>query len=133
MSLLYYLYYSRTEEISLDKNVTTEVTQDEKNEKEPSDDEVWEPLLSPTPTKSKKSLATEKGSGGPLGGAQNNPLHDYHIVMGELKGLQHVAQTAAGDDYHIVKIELKVLLHDAQKVAENDFQDGQKQLFCFNS
>ena len=37
MSLLYF-YYSRTEEISLDKNVTTEVTQDEKNEKEPSDE-----------------------------------------------------------------------------------------------
>ena len=48
---------------------------------------VWEPLLSPTPTKSKKSLATEKGSGGPFGGALNNPLQDYHDVKVDLKGL----------------------------------------------
>ena len=48
---------------------------------------LWEPLLSPTPTKSKKSLATEKGSGGPFGGALNNPLQDYHDVKVDLKGL----------------------------------------------
>ena len=72
---------------------------------------VWEPLLSPTPTKSKKYLATEKGSGGPFRGALNNPLQDYHVV----------------------KVELKVLLRDAQMNAEDDFQDGHKQLFGFNS
>ena len=48
---------------------------------------VWEPLLSPILTKSKKSLATEKGSGGPFGGALNNPLQDYHDVKFDLKGL----------------------------------------------
>ena len=48
---------------------------------------VWEPLLSPILTKSKKSLATEKGSGGPFGGALNNPLQDYHDVKVDLKGL----------------------------------------------
>ena len=78
-------------------------------------------------------MVTEKGFGGPLGGALNNPLQDYHIVKIEVKGLQHVAQSVAGEDYHVVKIELKVLLHDAQMVAENDFQDGHKQLFGFNS
>ena len=72
---------------------------------------AWEPLLSPTPTKSKKSLATEKGTVGPFGGAPNSPLQDYHVV----------------------KIKLKDLLHDAQMVAENKFQDGHKQLFGFNS
>ena len=72
---------------------------------------VWDPLLSPIPTKSKLSLATEKGSGGPFGGALNNPLQDYHIV----------------------KIELEVLQRDAQMVAKNDFQDGHQQLFGFNS
>ena len=46
---------------------------------------IWEPLLSPIPTKSKKSSATEKGSGGPFGGALNNPLQDYHVVKVELK------------------------------------------------
>ena len=65
---------------------------------------IWEPLLSPIPTKSTKSLATEKGSGGPFGGALNNPLQDYHDVKVNLKGLQHVAQTVAREDYHIVKI-----------------------------
>ena len=94
---------------------------------------VWEPLPSPTPTKSKKSLVTEKGSGEPFRGALNNPLQDYPVVKVELKGLQHVAQTVAREDYHIVKIELKDLLHDAQMVAENKFQDGHKQLFGFNS
>ena len=94
---------------------------------------VWEPLLSPLPTKSIESSVTEKGSGGPLGGAQNNPSQDYHIAKIELKGLQHVAQTVARDDYHVVKIKLKDLLHDAQMVAENEFQDGHKQLFGFNS
>ena len=72
---------------------------------------VWEPLLSPILTKSKKSLATEKGTVGPFGGAPNSPLQDYHVV----------------------KIKLKDLLHDAQMVAENEFQDGHKQLFGFNS
>ena len=48
---------------------------------------VWDPLLSPIPTKSKKSLATEKGSGGPFRGAVNNPLQDYHDVKVDLKGL----------------------------------------------
>ena len=94
---------------------------------------VIETLLSPIPTKSKKSLATEKGFGGPFGGALNNPLQDYHVVKFEVKGLQHVAQTVAWEDYLIVKIELKDLLHDAQMVAENEFQDGHKQLFGFNS
>ena len=78
-------------------------------------------------------MVTGKGSGGPFGGALNNPLQDYHIVKIEVKGLQHVAQIVAGGDYHVVKIELKDLLHDAQMVAENDFQDGHKQLFGFNS
>ena len=72
---------------------------------------VWEPLLSPVPTKSKKLVATEKGTGGPFGGALNNPFQDYHVV----------------------KVELKVLLRDAQMIAEDDFQDGHKQLFGFNS
>ena len=94
---------------------------------------IWEPLLTPTTTKSKKFLATEKGSGGPFGGALNNPLQDYHVVKVELKVLQHVTQTVAGEDYHIVKIELKVLLRNAQMIAEDDFQDGHKQLFGFNS
>ena len=94
---------------------------------------VWDPLLSPIPTKSKKSLATEKGSEGPFGGALNNPLQDYPIVKVELKGLQHVAQTVAREDYHIVKIELKDLLRNAQMIAEDDFQDGHKQLFVCNS
>ena len=93
----------------------------------------WEPLLSPVPTKSKKSLVTEKGSRGPFQGALNNPLQDYHDVKVDLKGLYHIAQTVARDDYHIVKIKLKDLLHDAQMVAENEFQDGHKQLFGFNS
>ena len=71
----------------------------------------WEPLLSPTPTKSKKSLVTEKGSGEPFRGALDNLWRDYH-------GL---------------KVELKVLLRNAQMIAEDDFQDGHKQLFGFNS
>ena len=116
---------------------------------------VIETLLSLRPTKGQMYMVTEKGSGGPLGGARKNPSQDYHIVKIELKGLQHVAQTVARDDYHIVrielkglqrvaqtvaredyhvvKIELKVLLHDPQMVAENDFQDGHKRLFGFNS
>ena len=56
-------------------------------------------------------MVIEKGFGGPLGGALNNPLQDYHIV----------------------KIELKVLLYNAQMIAKDDFQDGHKQLFGFNS
>ena len=67
--------------------------------------------LQTLPTKSKLSLATEKGSGGPFGGALNNPLQDYHVV----------------------KVELKVLLRDTQMIAEDDFQDGHKQLFVCNS
>ena len=53
MSLLHF-YYSRTEEISLDKNVKTEVTQDEKSEKEPSDEESKPSMGTPTESHSDK-------------------------------------------------------------------------------
>ena len=72
--------------------------------------QVWEPLRSPATTKSKKSLATEKGSGGPFGGALNNPLQDNHVV----------------------KVELKLLLHNTQMMAKDNFQDGHEQRFGFN-
>ena len=71
---------------------------------------VWEPLLSPVPTKSKKSSVTEKGSGEPFRGALDNLWQGYHVV----------------------KVKLKVLLRDAQMIAEDGFQDGRKQLFGFN-
>ena len=47
-SIILYFDYSRTEEISLDKNVPTEITQDEKSEKEPSDEESHPSMGSPT-------------------------------------------------------------------------------------
>ena len=72
---------------------------------------VRDPLLSPVLSKSKKSLVTEKGSGGPFQGALKNPLQDYHVV----------------------KVELKVWLLKALMIAEDDFQDGHKQPFGFNS
>ena len=72
---------------------------------------VIETLLSLRPTKGEMYMVTEKGSGGPFGGALNNPFQDYHVV----------------------KVELKVLLRDAQMIAEDDFQDGHKQLFGFIS
>ena len=78
-------------------------------------------------------MVTEKGFGGPLGGALNNPLQDYHIVKIEVKGLQHVAQSVAGEDYHVVKIELKDLLHDSQMLAANNLQDVSQQLYGFSS
>ena len=53
MSLLHF-YYSRTKEISLDKNVTTEVTQYEKSEKEPSDEESKPSMGTPTESHSNK-------------------------------------------------------------------------------
>ena len=47
-----YFYYSRTEEISLEKDVTREVTQDEKNEKEPSDEEGQPSIGTPAESRS---------------------------------------------------------------------------------
>ena len=56
-SLLYF-DYSRTEEISLDKNFTTKVTQDGKNEEEPSDEESQPSMGTPTQSRSNKEQKT---------------------------------------------------------------------------